>query len=276
MDPPAPTVIQGLQNLTANPDAIGAASDPAVEPQQIPGDSQGQEPAAQAKAQEPAETVEDLLKSNDELRKFIEAERSRAVNGYIQKRDAEVIQQKLSADRQQRDEAMAELARKAEAGDEEALKVLGKQAAVQTMQKVAMAEWARQMFSEADLGVKAILGDKPETNRFSMQNFQSIPEWLKAVSDAKTEELKAQYEARMAQEVERLAEAKATDLVSAQRKTLPIPDTTQPVAGGGTPRKWKTLSEASILLNNDEISLEEYAVAKQWFEERRIPFGDLV
>jgi|SRR5581483_28590 len=279
MRAPEPTVIQGLDRLTANPDAIGAAPDPVADPNANAADpnasqvTDGQQTATPVQTAKP---IEERVKEDPELAKFLEAERSRAVNGYIQKRDAEVIRQKLQADAVQREQAMQELARKAELGDEEAIRELGKTAAAQVLQKLTLTEYARQWITEAEAGLKKVFSDDPTViEQLHPGMHGTIPDWLQAVTDAKLAKVKSEFEASKQQEVERLAEAKAADLVRAARGHLPIPDLTAPVSGGGAPRQWKTLSEASILLNEDKISMDEYALAKQWYEEGRIPFGQL-
>ncbi len=127
-----------------------------------------------------------------------------------------------------------------------------------------------QWFVQAEAATQKVVGNRPD---LSLQNFQTVDAWLEAVANAKVETAKAEYDAQRNIDLEKLSEAKAVDLITAQRAHLPNPDLTTPVAGGGTPRKWSTYAEASALLNSDEITLDEFALAKQWLDEGRIRFA---
>lgn len=269
--------IHGLETIVGNPDALGQLPDSAAGATKEPQQAQTQ-PQQQV---EPRElTVEEVIKSNEALQKYVEAERSRAVNGARQKWDNEVLAKKLEADAKAREEALEELSRRAMANDEDAIKELGKNTAAQVMQKLteqAMLQmYSNQLGGEMEQGLKKIFGDQFDES-LHPRNAKTIPDWLETVVQAKLAQDRQSLEATKQQEIEKLAEAKMVDMLGQRRQLLPVPDTTQMVAGGGnsgTPRKWRTLSEAAKLFADDAISAREYQMATQWYAENRIPFQD--
>lgn len=284
-----PPVIHGIETLNPPAVALGEREPGAQTPEQT--ESQPAEAPKPEVTTGTVLTAEERLKQDPELVEQFEKELAKrtaqAITAAQRKWDNEVLQKKLNADREQREQALLELAQRAKEGDEDALKELGKTTVAQVLKETSVSEAQKEFlgywFSEVDKAISHVSGSDAElAQKLKINNFQSIPEWVDAVattvSNVKIDAIKAEHAKelqRIASEQERLAEAKAAEIVAERRQNLPAADPTQPVAGGGTPRLWNSLTEAANLLADGKIPLSEYALARAWYEDGRLAAGDL-
>ena len=80
-------------------------------------------------------------------------------------------------------------------------------------------------------------GDLHLAQQLSIQNFNSLQEWVSAVAQ-----------------------------VTAARQPMGQPQQ-------GTPRVWASLADAAALFAADQIPGSQYELAKQWYAEGRLPAG---
>lgn len=257
-------VIHGLDKLIANGAAIGVSSEqPETDNvQSTTADKQDDLKTEQVDSNSSLSLDEKL--KDPEVLTFIEREKARVITAAQKKWNDETLQKKLQADRQQREEAIRELALKAEAGDTEALMELGKTVQAQVLRKTTVQEFAQAWFTEADETVHRLFGtDQNVMAQMHVTNFGKVADWVEAMVSARVASELNATKANFQKEVDRLAEAKAAELITQRRQNLPVPDTTQQVAGGGAPtRKWTTFADATSLYVNEEISDEEMLEAR--------------